>query len=88
MSFISLRAIFSNKNTPILLCSCYRNDGTKSAFTIEASNVENAKKLAKELHDCIDRWIINNNKKIIISDNINDSWEKAVAEWDAFVDKA
>lgn len=84
----NLSAIFSNKNIPVLICACYRHDGTRSAIVIESVDMESLKGLAADLHERIDRWIISNNKKIVVDESTDASMKEAVSNWNSFLDKA
>lgn len=80
---ISNLSVFLDGNVPVLLICCYRKDGTRTAFTIKSTNLDSMKKLAAELHDHIDRWIISQGRKLDESDGD----EKLIAvlkKWNEF----
>ena len=83
-----LAAFFDNQNAPILICSCVRRDGTRSAIAMNAGNVENAKILAKDLFERIDHWIIATKRKFAVVDGLDKNRATALADWDAFLDRA
>ena len=50
--------------------------------------MDNLRALATDLHRRIDKWIISNNKKIVVDDSTNASKKEVVSKWDVFLDKA
>ena len=80
---ISNLSTFMDGRSPVLLVCCYRNDGTRTAFTIKSANIDSMKKLATELHDHIDRWIISQGRKLDESDG-NEKHIAALKKWKEF----
>lgn len=76
-------SVFMDGSIPVLLICCYRNDGTRTAFTIKSANTNSMKKLAAELHDHIDRWIISQGRKIDESDG-DEKHIAALKKWNKF----
>ena len=60
---ISNLSAFLNNGTPVLLVCCIRQDGTRTAITLKSSDIESMKRLAYELHDRIDKWIVAQGRK-------------------------
>lgn len=87
-SMCNLSTFFSQENgKPVLICACFRNDGTKSSIAIESNDIQEMKKLVSELHGRIERWIGENNKKIVIDDKTAEGIKKAVNNWDTFLER-
>lgn len=80
---VSNMSMFMDGSVPVLLICCYRNDGTRTAFTIKSANLDSMKKLAAELHDHIDRWIISQGRKLDESDG-DEKHIAALRKWNEF----
>ena len=76
-------SVFMDGHAPVLLICCYRNDGTRTAFTIKSNDLDSMKKLATELHDHIDQWIISQGKKLDGADG-DEKHIAALSKWDEF----
>lgn len=84
---ISNISAFIRGGMPTLVIVCYRKDGTRTAFTVKASDLALMKKLAFELHDRIDYWIVSQGRKISET-NSNEKWMVALKKWNEFQDHA
>lgn len=80
---VSNLSVFMNGRVPVLLICCYRNDGTRTAFTIKSANLDSMKTLAAELHDHIDRWIISQGRKLDEADD-DENHIAVLKKWNEF----
>lgn len=87
-SIMNLAAIFSETNIPVLICASMRKDGTKSSFAIEGMSVESIKKLAIDLYNHIEAYIVSTGRKIIVDDNTEAAMKEAVNNWEKFLERA
>ena len=70
----------------VLLCVCFRVDGTKSSISIESGDLDTMKRLAKDIHSRIDEYIKANNLKIVVNDSTQAGTKRAVENWDQFTE--
>ena len=80
---VSNLSMFMDGSVPVLLICCYRNDGARTALTIKSAYLDSMKKLATELHDHIDRWIISQGRKLDESDG-DEKHIAALRKWNEF----
>lgn len=80
---VSNMSTFYQNGTPVLSFCCYRKDGTRTAFTVKSSDLASMKRLASELHDRIDRWVVTQGRKLDESDG-NEKYIAALKKWNDF----
>ena len=80
----NLSAFCDPSGVPVLIVSCFRQDGMKTAFSIVSPDVQAMRRLASELHDRIDAWIVNFGRKLDRANTTSDKQMKALDGWDSF----
>ena len=83
-SISNLSAFCDPNGTPVLIVCCYRQDGMRTAFSILSPDVQSMRRLATDLHDRIDAWIVNNHRKLDRASVQSDKQMKALDNWDNF----
>lgn len=80
---ISNLSVFLDSGTPVLLICCYRNDGTRTAFTIKSADIDSMRNLAVDLHGRIDQWIIAQGRKFDETTK-DETYMAALKKWNEF----
>lgn len=87
-SVANLSAFYDKKTgNPVLLVCCYRNDGTRTAITMQSPDIETMKQLATELYDRIDKWIVKNSRKLEKNESSLEIHIEALDKWSVFISK-
>jgi len=87
-SIAHLSAFFSKEGTPILLCSCYRQDGTKSAIVIHGNKIDTLRSLLSSLQEKIMTYLNIQGKLATAADVDQAKLDDAMRKWDEMVEKA
>ena len=86
-SISNLSAFYDQSGVPVFIVCCYRQDGTRTVFSIQSQDIATMKSCATELHQRIDEWLIKNGCKLEQTEEAPKEHLEALERWGSFTSK-